>query len=323
MKPNFFQYATNELSQDAFFCWLLKWSHENNKNVHPRLFEISHSFLKYIIPEEYTDNLIVEKCELHMQKKNMDFICNLNDSVIIHFEDKIKANTTKNQLTKYKKTLSKDYSDYKTYHIYLKTELIWQKERNLINENGYKIVDLFNVADILTPHAENDIYEDFRSNIKQRIKSYFEYNKVAQKKWTHNNWIGFIYDLSSSVNYHNFGRHYVGEAFWFIFSWFKLDKFTNSHVSFELVNKKCAIKAHVYDKKTNKKEVLNYVKELLSPHFDGYKLKSYNKSAKSMLLIEFIDFIALDIKGIIDFENTKIKLISINETFSTIMNKEN
>ena len=31
MKPNLFKYATSELSQDAFICWLLEWAKPQNR----------------------------------------------------------------------------------------------------------------------------------------------------------------------------------------------------------------------------------------------------------------------------------------------------
>jgi hypothetical protein len=33
MKPNIFKYATSELSQDAFICWLLAWAKDENKSL--------------------------------------------------------------------------------------------------------------------------------------------------------------------------------------------------------------------------------------------------------------------------------------------------
>nr|WP_260390277.1 hypothetical protein [Ornithobacterium rhinotracheale] len=30
-KPNLFQYATSELSQDAFLCWLIAWADAREK----------------------------------------------------------------------------------------------------------------------------------------------------------------------------------------------------------------------------------------------------------------------------------------------------
>jgi hypothetical protein len=38
MEPNLFNYATSELSQDAFICWLIAWADssqiENDKNLY-------------------------------------------------------------------------------------------------------------------------------------------------------------------------------------------------------------------------------------------------------------------------------------------------
>ena len=33
MTPNLFDYATKELSQDAFFCWLLAWADEECRDA--------------------------------------------------------------------------------------------------------------------------------------------------------------------------------------------------------------------------------------------------------------------------------------------------
>lgn len=35
--PNLFDYATSELSQDAFICWLLKWASSEFSAVNPKL----------------------------------------------------------------------------------------------------------------------------------------------------------------------------------------------------------------------------------------------------------------------------------------------
>ena len=47
-KPNLFDYATSELSQDAFICWLLKWSNpeyiEVSKELHLCGIEILKAF---------------------------------------------------------------------------------------------------------------------------------------------------------------------------------------------------------------------------------------------------------------------------------------
>ena len=38
---NMFDYATSELSQDAFFCWLLSYSTQKDKKEYGDLFRVS------------------------------------------------------------------------------------------------------------------------------------------------------------------------------------------------------------------------------------------------------------------------------------------
>jgi hypothetical protein len=320
LKPNFFNYATNELSQDAFFCWLIEWSLEDYKNESNDLHKISMNFLKELVPEEFSNDFIVKTCCIHRQRKNTDFIIEINRSIIIHFEDKIKSNTSYKQLSKYKIELQKLYKNHRIYHIYLKTDLVWEKERNLTSENGYKPIDLFTVEKLLKGKSNSDIFNDYITNIQRRVLEYKNYKKISPKKWNNNQWLGFIYDLSQQIKYFNFDKHYVGNDFWFVFSWRKLNNFKDSHVSFELINKKCAIKTHVYDKSTSKERVLDYVKKLLTPYYKSYKTKNYNRTGKSVLAIEFVDFIVMNNNELIDFQKTKEKLVNIKKIFDEKMN---
>ena len=44
-QPNIFDYATSELSQDAFICYLLAFGTEKYKNDFPKEYETAHKFL--------------------------------------------------------------------------------------------------------------------------------------------------------------------------------------------------------------------------------------------------------------------------------------
>lgn len=320
MKPNFFNYATNELSQDAFFCWLIEWSLDKFKNENYELHKLSLDFLKKIIPNEFSKDFKVNTCKIFMQRKNMDFIAEINNTIIIHFEDKIKSHTTDYQLSKYKEILEKDFPKHRIYNIYLKTDLIWPKEKSIVEKYGYTLIDLMTVGDILKNDTSSDIYNNYYLKVKQRIDDYSKYKTTNPKNWDYNQWIGFVYDISLRTRYSNFDKHYVGEDFWFVFSWFEINGYKDSHVSFEIINKKCAIKAHVYDKNTNKLDFLNYMKEILIPHYKDFKTKVYKRAGKSMLAIEFMDFIIVE-NNIINFEKTILKLLEIRDIFdNTIKN---
>ena len=44
---NLFKYATKELSQDAFLCWLISWYNDNNKKN--QLYTVAETFLNIIL----------------------------------------------------------------------------------------------------------------------------------------------------------------------------------------------------------------------------------------------------------------------------------
>jgi hypothetical protein len=43
--PNLFHYATSELSQDAFICWLLDWANPDNKEKDEALCALKKLYL--------------------------------------------------------------------------------------------------------------------------------------------------------------------------------------------------------------------------------------------------------------------------------------
>jgi hypothetical protein len=68
-KPNLFNWATSELSQDAFISWLLCWA---NYPDDPQLYNTA----KYLI-SKLTSNEVnqFEKVEVVKQRYNIDILC--------------------------------------------------------------------------------------------------------------------------------------------------------------------------------------------------------------------------------------------------------
>src|SRR5690554_3355773 len=99
--PNYFYYAKNELSQDAFFCWLIEWSVEKNKQYDESLYNTARSFLNFLLPHKINHKFLIHKCQIKQQYKNIDFIAILNDSLMLIFEDKINSSMGYNQLDRY------------------------------------------------------------------------------------------------------------------------------------------------------------------------------------------------------------------------------
>ena len=108
---NIFKYATKELSQDAFLCWLLSWYNidENEDEEVNKLKEIAIKFLEIILGKD--DNLRNNeyKIEIKRQYKKIDVLIllknkdNIQDNEYekaIIIEDKIFSSEHDNQICK-------------------------------------------------------------------------------------------------------------------------------------------------------------------------------------------------------------------------------
>ena len=101
-RPNLFSYATSELSQDAFICWLLAWASPEYSNTDRELHRCAlnciHAFYKKHnkpIPSA------IEKVEIFKQNNNIDVLCIVNDKHAILIEDKTNTENHSNQLRRY------------------------------------------------------------------------------------------------------------------------------------------------------------------------------------------------------------------------------
>ncbi|NLY79687.1 MAG: hypothetical protein GX072_07305, partial [Lysinibacillus sp.] len=47
-RPNLFQFATSELSQDAFLCWLMSWAQKDFQSIDETMQKIAVNFISEI-----------------------------------------------------------------------------------------------------------------------------------------------------------------------------------------------------------------------------------------------------------------------------------
>ena len=87
MEPNLFKYATSELSQDAFLLWLLEWSNPENKVFDSNLYEISKSFVLFLLDE--SESFAIESIQCVKQYENIDVLALVNEKYAVIIEDKV------------------------------------------------------------------------------------------------------------------------------------------------------------------------------------------------------------------------------------------
>ena len=164
MVPNIFSIATSELSQDAFFTWLLMWGDNSNAKINKELNSVAKYFIRTLTDEEITVNMV----KAGRQWENIDIWAEINDDIFITIEDKTKTSDHSKQLERYRKIASDHYKGKrsKLYFIYLKTGNESKSSLNRIEYDGYKVINRKTLLNIFNSQkVENDIFNDFLHNL--------------------------------------------------------------------------------------------------------------------------------------------------------------
>lgn len=200
-KPNIFNLATNELSQDAFFTWLLQWADPQYRNCDRELHNCAQSFVKMLINDDKTEikNIIADR-----QLNNIDIWAKVNNEIFIAIEDKTFTGEHSQQLENYKNAANKlcCKNNHKLICVYLKTGSESEISLKKIYDKGYTIIDRPKLICLFDKHQtiKNNIYFDFLERLKsiEEDEKTFEYLKLKDWKWE--SWIGFYKFLESKID---------------------------------------------------------------------------------------------------------------------------
>ena len=179
-RPNLFQFATSELSQDAFICWLV--SHVDFEGD-PALNRCAKEFvaLMYMLDEPSPEGFAptVEKLigKPEKQHKNTDvyFRCKIDGQVVSFIvEDKTYTSLHSDQLQRYKKTIQKDgIPEDELKLIYFKTGYVFSDEKEKVEEAGYAVLNCKTLSQFLEKHAvDNAIFADYRDHVSEIYREY-------------------------------------------------------------------------------------------------------------------------------------------------------
>ena len=205
MKNNIFNYATGELSQDAFICWLINWINfeQEDKYLHATAKLLLDSFFVNsgkATPSEYKSILIKQQFE------RIDILLVVNGSTVIIIEDKVDTENHSGQLQRYvqavenKKGGSDIPEDFDLITIYLKTGN--QSRFHDVLQKGYipfDRKDFLNALKTYSANISNQIfndYLDYLQNIENQTESYLS-KKINEWSWWA--WQGFLMNLFEYV----------------------------------------------------------------------------------------------------------------------------
>ena len=240
MKNNLFDYATSELSQDAFICWLCNWINfeESDLNQDERnLKKLATEFIENMLEGKKIDG---KKVKILKQYNKIDVLLKIENKktneieTYIIIEDKIGTGLHNDQIEEYKKKIEEENKDKnnnegKIITVYYK---IWDQCN--IKEIGEKVVDkvydrrrileLFENYHNKTQNRIFSDYYDYLKKIEEEIKSYKQKNL---KEWNHRCYIGFfkyLQDEKKDLIEGGCGWGYVPKGDFMGFWWFPLNE---------------------------------------------------------------------------------------------------
>ncbi|MCW3785499.1 PD-(D/E)XK nuclease family protein [Plebeiibacterium sediminum] len=204
-KPNIFNFATSELSQDAILVWLLIWAESTYKETDNALHQIGQSLLQALLNTKKIKLSTIDSMVIKQQFYKIDIFIELHlkgKKIGIIIEDKVATSSHSNQLEVYLNRIKK--LNYDTIvPIYLKTG--FQSDFTHEIENGYHpftLLDLLKVLDCNERSSiTNNIFIDYYLYLNnlhvqyQKDKAEYEdYKDTLISKWGWWSWVGFFND---------------------------------------------------------------------------------------------------------------------------------
>ena len=206
LENNLFHYATKELSQDAFLCWL--FSHaikESNKDE--KLKDCAVDFLKLFVPALSNKKDIFLSFEPQKQVDNIDILLTVNNDYKIIIEDKTYTREHSNQLAKYREIVEKKYPDDTVIGVFYK--IGFQSDREEIKNNKYLYVGLDDICRILKKHSDikNNIFKDYYDYVTSIEKERLYFKTRVVKEWNIEQIYSF-FDYFKNQKYNNLNCNY-------------------------------------------------------------------------------------------------------------------
>ena len=210
MKPNIFELATKELTQDGFLTWLLTWADDSNEQYDKDLNLCAKDFVKRLITKEQpTLNLEVQKVVAGRQWENIDVWAEINDKYLIIIEDKTSTGQHSNQLARYKEIANKwcTEKNYTLISIYVKTGNEAISSLKSVENQGFRIFSRQNLIELFAeyPSIDNDIFVDFHKRLIRLEVNNNKYENTEIGKWGADEWTGFYQYLDRNMGLVNWG----------------------------------------------------------------------------------------------------------------------
>lgn len=312
MKPNLFDYATSELSQDAFLCWLLKWGESSFCVVDEELNRIAIEFIDEIFSlHGHKRDCDIKQVRIIRQFKGLDVLAIINEKYAILIEYKTFTSEHSGQLERYLKevktnVLTRDFISLPTYY-----KIIEQSNHQAIHKAGYQSFTRERMIKILEKHRQdlpmNMILADYLHHLKRLDDDINSYKTLPVVKWTAFSWQGFYRDLQDVLD----GKWgYVANArggFWGF--WWKGNEKQHHYWQLEetVLRAKIEAKANADIKAYRDMCMSTLIKDSSECNLNLKRPKRVS-TGKNMTIAYRENYLQLQENGLLDFEKTVFEL---------------
>lgn len=208
-RPNIFKYATSELSQDAFLCWLLDWADCTRGVVNPDLHNLGAEFLRGLFcaagkAEEFPPAPF--SVSLSPQCQRVDIVAAVGLHHVILIEDKVGSQQHDNQLARYASTVAThvDFKDKTQILIYLKTDEPTPDElEKIAAAPGWHLFNRHQLLEVLgtaSHKVKSDIFDDFLGHLVEIDREVLAFRDKPIVSWTKRTWAGFFGQLRKELS---------------------------------------------------------------------------------------------------------------------------
>lgn len=214
LKNNLFEYATSELSQDAFICWLASYAHEEAEKD-AALNECARKMLEMFVSEIKGKNF--KLLDVERQVDNVDVLLTVECEEKIYkiiVEDKTYTSEHDNQLNRYKDALQKKHKENAVIvkGVYYKTG--FQSDLSSVEDAHYEIISREKMLNLMQQYVDktnNQIFISYFNywNSKQKLVETFKTLPVVDWGWwAVYGFYDYLHTESDFLDKHGFNSSY-------------------------------------------------------------------------------------------------------------------
>jgi hypothetical protein len=186
--PNIFDYATGELSQDAFICWLIKLADCEGHELQAASKEFIALLCRIGGKDKDVSSFDVSAIQKLSQQKeekiDVFFIAVIKgNKTCFIIEDKVDSQPHSGQLQRYYDHVLKKYPEHSIVKIYFKTGYLFENDSKECEKAEYGILDYRTINNFLFSVKTQDvIFTSYRDFIHRKFFNRYEEGLKAMKE---------------------------------------------------------------------------------------------------------------------------------------------